>query len=91
MLFRSCSVSATKYVASAAVDGNGVITVVGNASALGGSAAATANAISLTPLQSGTTALVGTADGGKTLVGWKCGPAATNPLPTKYLPATCKG
>ena len=86
-----CSVSATKYVASAAVDGNGVITVVGNASALGGSTAATANAISLTPIQSGTTALVGTADGGKTLAGWKCGPAATNPLPTKYLPATCKG
>ena len=50
-----------------------------------------ANAISLTPIQSGTIALVGTADGGKTLAGWKCGPAATNPLPTKYLPATCKG
>jgi len=86
-----CSLSATKYVASGSVDANGVITVVGNAAALGGSTSATASAISLTPLQSGSTALVGSTDGGKTLAGWKCGPASSNPLPAKYLPATCKG
>lgn len=86
-----CTVATTKYVASGSVDVNGVITVVGNASALGGSTSASAHALSLTPLQAGTTALVGATDGGKALAGWKCGPAATNPLPAKYLPATCKG
>lgn len=86
-----CSVPTSKYVTSGSVDANGVITVVGNASALGGSTSATGNAIALTPLQTGTTALVGSADGGKTLAGWKCGPATANPLPAKYLPGTCKG
>ena len=87
----SCSFTATKYVASGTVDANGVITIVGVAAALGGSTTATANAISLTPIQTGTTALVGTTDGGKTIASWKCGPAGTNPLPAKYLPGSCKG
>ena len=85
-----CSFTATKYVASGSVDANGVITIVGDV-ALGGTVDATNNSISLTPIQTGTTALAGTTDGGKTIASWKCGPAATNPIPAKYLPGSCKG
>ncbi len=86
-----CTFTATKYVASGAVSADGVITVVANETNLGGSTTSSLNAISLTPIQTGTTALVGTTDGGKTIASWKCGPAATNPLPAKYLPGSCKG
>jgi len=88
-----CSFTTTKYVngAASSVSANGVITVVADHTALGGSTSATANAISLTPIQTGTTALVGTTDGGRTIASWTCGPAATNPLPAKYLPGSCKG
>jgi len=85
-----CSFSATKYVSSGTVSANGVITLVGNHANLGGSTSATANSISLTPIQTGTTALVGTTDGGKTIASWNCGPAATNAMPSKYLPGSCK-
>lgn len=87
----ACASQTSKYVASMAVDANGVITVIGNHSTLRGSTSATANAISLTPVQTGATLLVGTTDGGKSISAWQCGPAATNPLDTKYLPASCKG
>lgn len=89
-----CTFTVTKYVASGTVDGTtGAITVVGNETNLGGSTSATANAISLTPYMdaASTTALVSTTDGGKTIAAWKCGPAATNPMPAKYLPGSCKG
>lgn len=87
----ACSFTASKYVTSGSVSADGVITIVGAHAALGGSTSATENSISLTPIQTGTTALVGTTDGGKTIASWKCGPAATNPLPAKYLPGSCKG
>jgi type IV pilus assembly protein PilA len=86
-----CSFTASKYVASGTVSANGVINIVGVEAALGGATDATHNAISLTPIQTGTTALVGTTDGGKTIASWTCGPSATNPLPAKYLPGSCKG
>ena len=62
-----CGTTTSKYVTSRAVSANGVITVVGNATALGGDTTATANTITLTPIQTGTTAVVGTTDGGKTI------------------------
>ena len=34
--------------------------------------------------------LRGSTDGGKPIASWRCGPAATNGLPAKYLPASCK-
>lgn len=86
-----CSITATKYVTSGSVDADGVITIVANHANLGGDTSGTANAISLTPIQTGTTVLEGTTDGGKTIASWKCGPAATNPMPAKYLPGSCKG
>jgi type IV pilus assembly protein PilA len=85
-----CTSQSSKYVTSISVDGNGIITVVGNHEALRGSTSASANAISLTPLQTGDTAINGSTDGGKAIASWRCGPAATNGLPAKYLPASCK-
>jgi type IV pilus assembly protein PilA len=86
----ACSISPTKYVASGSVDANGVITIVGNNTSLGITAGATS--IALTPIQTGTTALVGTTDGGKTIATWRCGPlTGATGLPAKYLPGSCKG
>ena len=88
-----CAFTATKYVTSGSVGTAGQILVVGNATNLGGSTLGTASTIALTPYMdtAATTALVATTDGGKTIAAWKCGPAATNPMPAKYLPGSCKG
>jgi len=86
----ACASQASKYVASVAVDGNGVITVVGQHDALRGNTSASANSLALTPLLTGDTPLNGNSDGGKTISGWRCGPATSNGLPAKYLPASCK-
>lgn len=87
----ACSFTATKYVKGGAVDADGVITVEGNDATLKGETTTSLNSISMTPIQAGTTALEGTTDGGKTIESWKCGPAATKPMPAKYLPGSCKG
>ncbi len=101
ILATSCKISPTKFVASGQADANGVITVVGNEGTLKGDTTNSKNAISLTPMVRpaavGTAppgpavALVKGSDGGKTIDGWKCGPAATNPMPNKYLPGSCQG
>ncbi len=85
-----CENQTSKYVSRIGADANGVITVVGNHEALRGSTSASANSISLTPIQTGNTAVNGSTDGGKSIASWRCGPAATNGLPAKYLPASCK-
>ncbi len=86
----ACASQTSKYVASVTVDGNGVITVVGQHEALRGNTSASANSLALTPLLTGDTPLNGNSDGGKTITGWRCGPATSNGLPAKYLPASCK-
>ena len=88
-----CAFTATKYVTSGSVGTAGQIQVVGNNTNLGGTTTATANTLALTPYMdtAASTALVATTDGGKTIAAWKCGPAATNPMPAKYLPGSCKG
>ena len=87
-----CSFNATKYVASGSVSADGVITVVGNDTNLGGGLTATTSSISMTPFSdaAGATALVGTTAGGTAIATWKCAPAGTNPMPAKYLPGSCK-
>lgn len=90
VLPKACETQASQYVSSVTADANGVITVVGNAATLRGSTSATANSIALTPIQTGSTKLVGTTDGGKSIASWACGPAATNGLELKYLPTSCK-
>jgi type IV pilus assembly protein PilA len=89
-LVKACESQVSRYVSGMAVDGNGVITVTGNHDALRGNTSAAANAIAFTPLQTGDTAINGSTDGGKSISGWRCGPAASNGLPVKYLPASCK-
>lgn len=91
ILAASCNVTATKYVTSGGADKNGVITIKGNATNLGGNTDGTHDSISLTPIQTGSTALVGKTDGGKTIASWTCGPASTNGIDARYLPGSCKG
>ena len=89
-LEQNCSVKPTKMVVSGSADGNGVITIVGSEGALGGDTTATANSISMRPYVAGGTPLAGNTMGGSTIAEWRCGPAATNPMPAKYLPGSCK-
>ena len=103
VLLNSCKISETKYVVAtpatgwaqgtSGVDGNGVVYVKGNATTLKGEIVDGKDVIALTPMMAatGTTALDPATDGGKTIVGWKCGPDATKPMPAKYLPGSCKG
>lgn len=90
VLPKACETQTSKYVSGISVDGNGVITVTGNHEALRGNTGTSANAIAFTPLASSDAAINGSTDGGKTVSGWRCGPAASNPLPAKYLPSSCK-
>lgn len=86
-----CEFRATKYVKSGTVNANGLVTVKAdeiNLPQLG----ATTNTLTLLPIQTGTTPLVGTTDGGKTIAGWRCGSVADGTtIPAKYLPSSCKG
>lgn len=89
----ACEIKPTKMVASGSADENGVITIVGNQDNLKGDTSATANTIRMVPyVTSGTTtaALVGTTAGGSTISEWRCGPGASNAIPVKYLPGSCK-
>ncbi len=86
----ACGSTATKMVLSTAVDANGVITVAADPAGLKAvDIDATHNSIEMKPYISGT-AVVGTTDGGKSITEWRCGPAAANALPGKYLPGSCK-
>lgn len=82
----------TKMVKDVSVDSNGVITAVGNETNLKGDTTSALNSIMMRPYVGASTPalLVGTTDGGKTIAEWRCGPAATNPMPSKYLPGSCK-
>jgi type IV pilus assembly protein PilA len=76
-------------VTGGSADGNGVITIVASANALGGAVTSTTNQIRLVPFV-GTASLAGSSAGGKTITEWKCGPSGTNPMDTRYLPGSCK-
>ena len=74
----------TQYVASVATTAAGVITVTAqgiDATLVDG------KKIDLTPLTSGGVApAIGTQ-----IYRWKCGPSTATPMPTNYLPGTCRG
>lgn len=104
VLTDACRIEATKYVNATPATGyaagesgvsvNGVITIQGNETTLGGETDTDARTIDLTPMMSasGTTDVLDPAtDGGSTIVGWMCGPGATDPMPAKYLPGSCQG
>ena len=89
LLPAACSFQATKFVTSGSVDANGAIVIVGAHDALKGDTTDGLNSIALVPFV-GADKLVGTTAGGKVITSWKCGPAATKPMPAKYLPGSCK-
>ena len=90
-LLNACEFRGTKYVKSGTVDANGLITVKADESNLP-QLDATTNTLTLLPIQTGTTPLVGTTDGGKNIAGWRCGSVADGTtIPAKYLPGSCRG
>ena len=87
----SCEFTGTKYVKSGTVNANGLVTVRADETSLP-QLDTTTNTLTLLPIQTGTTPLVGLTDGGKTIAGWRCGAAADGTtIPAKYLPSSCKG
>ena len=82
----------SKFVLAVSGDANGVITVDGNQANLTQLTAA-ARSLMLEPSKNPAAfaAIVGTADGGKSIAGWRCGPAAATPILPKYLPSSCRG
>ena len=80
----------TKFVKSIAVDANGKILVTGDATSLT-QLTTTTNALTLVPLQTGTTPLAST-DFGKNIAAWRCGlPGDGTTILPKYLPGSCRG
>jgi type IV pilus assembly protein PilA len=93
VLSAACGFSPTKMVATGFSSDSGLITVRGNETNIKGDTTSTANSVSMRPyvlLDAAARVLDGTTDGGMTITEWRCGPGATNPMPLKYLPGSCK-
>lgn len=101
LLDGACDIKPTKYVKSGSVDKTtGVITVVADDTALKGETSATKNSVSLRPYKAGAApagggnpvpaTITASSDGGVMIVEWRCGPAASNGMPAKYLPSSCQ-
>lgn len=80
----------TKYVSSISTDGNGVITVTADGF---GDTAIDGKSIVLIPYHADGIPKDVTATGhlGSTVHSWTCGPAATDGIPSKFLPGSCRG
>lgn len=83
------STPSSKYVASVETSDNGVVTVTGQGITQLGSN----NKIILTPYldTAASDAMDASADMGKQIATWVCGPAGTNGIELKYLPGSCRG
>lgn len=83
------STSTTKYVASVATTADGVVTVTTQGF---GDTNIDAKTITMTPYADTamTTPMAVATNLGDAVVAWKCAPGATNPVPAKYLPGSCK-
>ncbi|MBE7941739.1 pilin [Ramlibacter aquaticus] len=79
---------ASKYVLSVHTDINGVVTVVATGI---DSTNIDGKAIQLVPYSSSSATASSSTDMGKAIYKWVCGPAASNPIPAKYLPGSCRG
>jgi type IV pilus assembly protein PilA len=77
----------TKYVNRIHTDQNGV--VIATVQSI--SASVNSSMIQLVPLQDASTNASFTAGSSQQLYGWTCGPTATNGVPAKYLPGSCRG
>jgi type IV pilus assembly protein PilA len=76
------------YVSSIATDVNGVITVT--VAATGINSEVNAKKIELRPYQTATALKTAAANMGSAVFRWGCGPAGSDGVPSKYLPATCR-
>jgi type IV pilus assembly protein PilA len=87
----ACTTQTTKSVKKVVADANGKITVTADVAGIS-QLVAGSETLTLVPIQTGTTAVVGTTDGGLSIAGWRCGNTTdgTN-IPSKYLPASCRG
>jgi len=85
----SATGGATKYVKKIETSDAGVITVQAQGF---GDNTIDDKFITLTPYSdaAGTTQMT-SSDAGKAVAVWKCGPAATNGVPAKFLPGSCRG
>ena len=79
--------AASKYVASVVTDANGVVTVTAQGFS---NTAIDGKTIDLTPYKDASTKLT-TATMNIAIFKWVCGPGVTNPMPSKYLPGSCRG
>jgi type IV pilus assembly protein PilA len=84
--------ASSKYVAAIATNDGGLVTVTSAAAV--GPADAQAKTVQLAPFTdaAGSVPLTNSNGGGSMKVSvWKCGPGATDGMPTKYLPGSCRG
>ena len=80
--------ASSKYVASVVTDANGVVTVTAQGFS---NTAIDGKTIDLTPYKDATTKLT-TATMNVAIFKWVCGPGAGgSPMPSKYLPGSCRG
>lgn len=81
----------SKYVLSVSTSANGVVTVTTTTGAFGDTAL-DAKTLQLTPYSDVglTTPMAVATDMGTQVAGWKCAAGATNPIPSQYLPGSCK-
>ena len=84
-----CEVSGTaptKYVAKVETDANGKVTVTTQGF---GDTDIDGKTVELTPLDN-TGAVLTVGSMPTQVYNWKCGPGATSPVPSKYLPGSCR-
>ena len=81
----------SKFVTSVGSDVDGIITVVGNATNLTQLGTGTTILLSPSTGPSVFAAVAGATDGGKSIAGWKCGPAAALGIVPRFLPSSCRG
>ncbi|WP_392397013.1 pilin [Psychrobacter submarinus] len=87
----SCNSLTNESTKSFVISSNGNIIIIADENKIK-TLTSTTNTLTLVPIQTGTTPLVGTTDGGKTIAGWRCGAATDgSTIPAKYLPSSCKG
>ena len=82
--------ASSKYVSSVTTDSKGVIVVT--AQGFNDTAIDTMT-VQLVPYHDATTPKNPATSGhvGSPIFQWKCGPGATNPMPAKFLPGSCRG
>ena len=83
------STQTSKYVADVSTDLNGVVTVTATGT---GESTIDGKTIVMTPYANSalTTAMTVASNMGDQVAGWKCAPATTGGIPSKYLPGSCK-